>query len=489
VWLIRTSTFRLALTYLALFSLSTLVVLAFVYWMVTRTIETETTDAVEEESAVLMESYRLNGLETLIAALNGRSGDVHLHHHLYALAVIGPDIARSNAIPRVIAGNVRPWPADIGVHGPWVQFGVIRPDGDDDPIPARGLITAVDGEHRLLVGQDLSAVIDFERIMLETMIGALIVTGLLGAAGGYLLSRGALRRIDAINRTVGSILAGDLTRRVPSRGTGDELDRLADRLNHMLARIEALISGMREVTDNVAHDLRTPLARLRSQLEIALMHRDDEAFYREALQSAIAQADGIIGTFNALLSIAQIESGTLRESLTELDLGAIAQDVAELYEPLAEEKGVTFVSALAKSAMVRGNRHLLSQMIGNLLDNAIKYTPAHGRAGLVVEAAVEGATLIVTDSGPGIPAEARARVLARFTRLESSRNTPGSGLGLSLAAAIASQHDATLMLEDNAPGLRAAVRFPPVQDDERPTSQRDQGRRRPGGSPPGSLPA
>lgn len=458
--LIRTSTFRLALAYLGLFFFSTLVILAFVYWMVGRAINANSDDAIEEETAVLIDAYRLNGLDTLIAALNERGADVHHRHHLYALAEDArPGISMEAT---VLAGNLRSWPAPSVVDGPWISFAVAVADDSDDSeaLPARGLVTALDEGRRLLIGRDLSAVVEFEEVMLETMVGALIIMALLGAAGGYLMSRSALRKIETINRTVGSILAGDLTRRVPSRGTGDELDQLADRLNHMLGQIEALISGMREITDNVAHDLRTPLARLRSQLEIALMQRPDEAEYRGALVNAIAQADDIIGTFNALLSIAQIESGALRGSMSDLDLASIARDAAELYEPLADEKGLVLKAAFDDPIEVRGNRHLLSQMIGNLLDNAIKYTPAPGSVRISVEGRDGRPTLVVADSGPGIPAEARERVLARFSRLESSRHAPGAGLGLSLAAAVAAQHGAGFVLEDNQPGLRVVVTFP-----------------------------
>ena len=457
--LVRTTTFRLALTYLVLFSVSTLVVLAFVYWTVSRTIATDLEDTIDDEAAVLIDAFRLNGLDTVTSALEERAVNPHLGRHLYALVdTETADPSASNG-PLVLAGNLRTWPIEAVAPNAWIDFEVTRPDVDR-PILARGLVVELSPKYRLLIGQNLASVIEFKRTMLETMIGALVVTGILGGIGGYVMSRRALRRVDSIGRTVDVILSGDLSQRIPNRGTGDELDRLADRLNNMLERIEALIVSMREVTDNVAHDLRTPLARLRSQLEIALMHKTNESEYRDALHNAIAQSDGIINTFNALLSLAQIESGALRDSLGAADLSEIARDAAEFYEPLAEEKQLDFTVVLDPALVVRGDRHLLSQMIGNLLDNAIKYSPKGGRVSLSMRGGNGAPTLVIADSGPGIPKESRERALARFTRLESSRHTAGAGLGLSMAAAISKLHDAELQLDDNAPGLRVTVRFP-----------------------------
>jgi signal transduction histidine kinase len=263
--------------------------------------------------------------------------------------------------------------------------------------------------------------------------------------------------------TTQTIMAGDLSGRLPIAGTGDELDRLAENLNIMLERIEALMHGFREVSDNIAHDLKTPLTRLRNRAEEALRGGKGEADYRRALEVTIEESDSLIRTFNALLMIARAESGQAAE-VAEFDAAEIARDVGELYEPLAEQKGVVLRVDAPIAAPVRGNRELVSQALANLVDNAIKYISAGKRdsSEILVRAACEGdrVLLAVADQGPGIPEADRGRVVERFVRLEQSRSAPGSGLGLSLASAVARLHGGELKLEDNRPGLRAQLVLP-----------------------------
>lgn len=280
------------------------------------------------------------------------------------------------------------------------------------------------------------------------------------------MSRNMLRRLDAINRTSGEIIAGDLTRRVPLTGSGDEFDALAENLNRMLDRIERLMKGLREVTDSVAHDLRTPLNRLRNRLEesVARLNAGGALTNEKAageIERAIAETDQLIGTFNALLLIAETDAGTTRAAMSALDLGSVAADVVELYEPLAEEKKLGLTLVPAGAVAIEGNRSLIAQALANLVDNALKYTPAGGKVRIRAALTEAGVDLSVADSGPGIPAADRPRVTERFVRLEASRNSPGTGLGLSLVAAVAHFHNAELVLEDNAPaGLKAVLRFP-----------------------------
>jgi signal transduction histidine kinase len=286
---------------------------------------------------------------------------------------------------------------------------------------------------------------------------------LLGTAGGALMSRNMLRRLDVINRTSGEIIAGDLTRRVPMTGSGDEFDVLAENLNRMLDRIERLMKGLREVTDSVAHDLRTPLNRLRNRLEESVARLNASGAQAGEIERAIAETDHLIATFNALLLIAETDAGTTRAAMSALDLAEVAADVTELYEPLAEERKVALTRILSAAVVIEGNRSLIAQALANLVDNAIKYTPAGGRVYIRAAAAGEGVELSVADSGPGIPQADRPRVTERFVRLEASRNSPGTGLGLSLVVAVAHFHKAELILEDNAPtGLKAVLRFPRV---------------------------
>jgi signal transduction histidine kinase len=284
---------------------------------------------------------------------------------------------------------------------------------------------------------------------------------LLGLLGGALMSRNMLQRLDSINRTSGEIIAGDLTRRVPLAGSGDEFDTLAENLNRMLDRIERLMKGLREVTDSVAHDLRTPLNRLRNRLEEMASRLNAAGSGSDEIERAIAEADKLIGTFNALLLIAETDAGTTRAGMATLDLGSVAADVVELYEPLAEERHIRLAMPRSAPVAIEGNRSLIAQALANLVDNAIKYTPEGGQVTITIANGDDGIDLAVADSGPGIPPEDRMRVVERFVRLEASRNSPGTGLGLALVAAVAHFHNARLLLQDAVPsGLKAVLRFP-----------------------------
>ncbi len=296
------------------------------------------------------------------------------------------------------------------------------------------------------------------------MIWALLATLALGLGGGLLLSRYFLRRLDAINQGSRAILRGDLTQRMPVTGYADEFDRLAQNLNDMLDQIDTLMKGMRGVADNIAHDLRSPISRLRSRLEVTLMSQSDPEEYRAALAKTIEEADGILDTFNALLAIALAESGVLRDRFERLDLGALVRDAAELYGAAADDRGLHLDVYAAEDCMIDGDRNLLSQAITNLLDNAFNHTPENGSIALSVRRDADGRLeFAISDTGPGIAPEERERVLERFVRLDDSRTTPGSGLGLSQVAATARLHYADLSLEDNAPGLRIRLRFPATE--------------------------
>lgn len=269
-----------------------------------------------------------------------------------------------------------------------------------------------------------------------------------------------LERIDAVNRTTAQIMAGDLGRRIEMEGTGDEFDGLAANLNAMLERIERLLKGMRQVTDNVAHDLRTPLNRIRSRLELALMNPPENAETREVLEQTLRDADGLIVTFNALLSIARIEAGTPQSEWETVELSGLAADVVELYEPLAEEKEIELLLDAPMAVETVGNRQLIAQAVANIVDNAIKYAP-HGSSVVARTRNGVGAVVEVADHGPGIPESLREQALERFVRLDPERTTPGNGLGLSLVSAVAKLHDAHLELQDNEPGLKVTMTFHP----------------------------
>jgi signal transduction histidine kinase len=447
--LLRTQAFRIALVYVAMFAISVFAIVAFTYWNTARALNSQTDQIIEAEITGLTEQYQRQGIRGLTDVILGRS--VRGGQGLYLLA---------DVFHRPIAGNLDSWPATAARPGSFVEFNYQRRIGGQlETRFARGRVFALAGGFRLLVGRDVHERYLIQRLFTTTLpwtVGLMLVFGLIG---GALLARNMLARLDQINRTSREIMAGDLSRRVPVHQAKDEFDTLAANLNLMLDRIERLMRGMRDVTDSVAHDLRSPLNRLRNRLE-ALQRQAgaDDAAGRE-IDAAIAETDHLIATFNALLLIAEADAGAVREDMTLVDLTQVAEDVAELYGPLAEEKGVALTLKRGGAAQVEGNRRLISQAAANLLDNAIKYTPPGGGVSLSTAEMPGGAEFRVADTGPGIPEADRPRVVQRFVRLEESRNSPGTGLGLSLVAAVARMHDALLLLEDNHPGLLAVLRF------------------------------
>jgi signal transduction histidine kinase len=449
--LLQTQAFRIVLIYVLLFAVSVTALLFFTYWNTRRTLDAQTDQIIEAEITGLDEEYRHFGLPGLVETVRSRSP--HAWPAIYVFV---------DSLHHYVAGNLDSWPQISGAPNDMVEFEFVRPvNGKLEDRRARGRILAIPGDFQLLVAEDVHDRDLTERMFTTTLPWTVILILFLGTVGGALLGRNMLRRLDTINRTSGEIIAGDLTRRVPLTGSGDEFDVLAENLNRMLDRIERLMKGLREVTDSVAHDLRTPLNRLRNRLEESAAKLSAEGAQAGEIERAIAETDQLIGTFNALLLIAETDAGTTRAAMSALDLGGVAADVVELYEPLAEEKKVSLSLMPGPAIVIEGNRSLIAQALANLVDNAIKYTPAGGKVRIRATTTSQDVELSVADSGPGIPAADRPRVTERFVRLEASRNSPGTGLGLSLVAAVAHFHHAELVLEDNAPtGLKAVLRFP-----------------------------
>jgi len=442
--LLHTSAFRLAALYLALFATSVLALLAFIYFSTADFIERQTEATLDAETTGLREQFNAHGLDGLKQVIRDRMLGERSDEPLYLIA---------DEHYKPIVGNLSNWPEAEVVRPGWISFPIhARHKGVDEIHQARATtIELPDWNYHLLVGRDISGATLFRTSMIETLAWASVLTLALGVLGGLFMTRNMLRRVDAVNRTSEQIIHGDLAQRVPLTGSGDEFDQLATNLNAMLDQIERLMMGMRQVTDNIAHDLRTPLARLRARLEVTLLEKPDAQRYGEVLRETIVEADTLLGTFNALLSIAEAEAGYRRETLTVVRLDEIARSVAELYEPVADERGLSLVASLDANVFIRGDRHLLSQAIANLLDNSLKYTPS-GSVQLTVRAAEGSARIEVADTGPGVPVDRRDLVFDRFVRLEGSRSTPGNGLGLSLVRAVARLHGGTVRLEDNHPG-------------------------------------
>jgi signal transduction histidine kinase len=469
--LFRTTAFKLTLVYLTVFALFAAFLLAYFAWNTRRLITQQITETVNAEITGLSDLYKQGGIRRLVFAIDGRAG--RPGSSLYLL---------TTSAGQGLAGNVGSLTTGVLERQGWTETAYRRIEVQDTTDHyALVRIVELPGGLRLLVGRDLE---ERERLH-DVIIGAgrwsIALVIVLGIAGGFFVARRVLKRVDAMTGTTQTIMHGNLSGRLPVSGTGDELDRLAENLNAMLERIEALMQGLKEVSDNIAHDLKTPLTRLRNRAEDALRVAEDESQYRAALESTIDESDALIRTFNALLMIARAESGQARDGMSDFDAADIARGVGELYEPLADEKGLTLRVDTPSTAPVRGNRELISQALANLVDNAIKYAaPRAAAAGdsasvaahaaalngapteIVVSAAGEGDRILlsVADAGPGIPEGDRTRVVQRFVRLEQSRSLPGSGLGLSLAQAVARLHGGELRLEDNAPGLKSTIALP-----------------------------
>ncbi|MBM3571286.1 MAG: HAMP domain-containing histidine kinase [Alphaproteobacteria bacterium] len=451
--LFRTASFRFAVLFAGLLALSALLLLAFAWRIAIEVIDREITETIDLEIDSLREHYRRAGLPRLAEILSERSGPGGERLGVYLL---------TDARGVRIAGNIARWPA--GQHdGGWITFTVESPSDLEpgEPRQVRGRGFVLPQGLRLLVGREMVERGRFERLMGRTLIWSVALVLLLGLGLGYLFSRGMLRRVDAIVDTSARIAAGKLDERVPVSGSGDEFDHLAGQLNTMLSHIEALMTGMRLVTDSLAHDLRSPLTRLRGRLEQLQQEGIDGAAARDKLATALADIDSVLRTFTTLIRIAESEADAGRVALAHVDLGRIAGEVAELYEPTAEERGLAIATEILPGLAVSGHADLLAQAIANVIDNAIKYVPKGGA--IKVTADRDGGTvrLIVADTGPGIPEADRNRVLHRFVRLDPSRHMEGAGLGLSLVAAVAKLHGAALLLEDHRPGLRVVLTFPP----------------------------
>lgn len=473
--LLRSVAFRQALVYALLFSLSATLLFGFFYWSTAGYMARQVEATVEAEQSALAERYRNYGLAGLRAFIRERLAREPAGPEIYLL--VTPDYRR-------LEGNLSGWPdVEPDAEG-WVRFRLGAPDGDNVRWASAKVFRLQLGDFRLLVGRDMQELDAIRDTITRTLFWGLGITVLMALAGGALMGRSMSNRVGEINRAIRRIMAGDLSQRMPRNDSGDEFDQLTDNLNRMLDRIEGLMDGVRQVSDNIAHDLKTPLARLRNRL-VELQRRLEQGgaggagvgdggqgvarasadattsaeTARAAADDALREADALLATFGALLRIARIEASARREGFATVELAGLVRDVAELYEPLAEERGQQLVMEVGEGARVHGDRDLLFQALANLVDNAIKYAPRGGRIAVALGRDRDRPALTVTDNGPGVPPHDRERVFQRFWRGDDSRSTPGSGLGLSLVEAVAALHDAEVTLEDAGPGLRVRLRF------------------------------
>ncbi|KQQ35845.1 ATPase [Methylobacterium sp. Leaf125] len=449
--LFRTTAFKLSFAYLVVFATFALLALGYVAWNASRALDDQMVSTIEAEINGLSEQYKVGGLRRLISAVERRAGEPGASLYLV-----------TNAAGERIVGNIDALPTGLIVDPGQTEANYARIGGAQN-LEHRAImqIFVLPGGFRLLVGRDVA-----ERDRLRAVIGRTFGSSVglvmvLGVIGTWFIASRVLRRVDAMTETTRRIMAGDLDGRLAVAGTGDELDRLAHNLNAMLERIGELMRGLRDVSDNIAHDLKTPLTRLRNRAEEALRTAETPDALRAAMEGVIEESDGLIRIFNALLMIARLEGVNAREDFQTFDVAAVVQAVAELYEPLASEQGLALqVETEGAPLTLRGSRELIGQALANLIDNAVKYGGPSGEIRLSAARVGDAVRLGVADSGPGIPSEARGRVLDRFVRLEEARSRPGFGLGLSLVNAVVRLHQGTLALEDHAPGLSVVITLP-----------------------------
>ncbi len=467
--LFRTTAFKLSIVYLAVFSAFAAFLIFYISYNTGKILNRRLETTIQEELMRIADQYERGGIRRVTRVID------HLSRRPGAGLYMITDVAGNP-----IAGNVEGVPVsvldDVGRRSRPIPYTRLdAPDDDDAKHYAIARVLVLPAGFRVLVGRDIG-----EREAIREVVGgafriSIVVMIALGLISWVFVSRRVLKRIDSISATSRQIMAGDLSGRLQVTGTGDEFDRLAESLNAMLGRIERLMIGMKGVSDDIAHDLKTPLTRLRNRVETALRDKSGDEAYREALEQTIEESDQLIRIFDALLKIARVEADSAQLAMERIDLAGIAAEVAELYEPVAEEAGFSLVTEIDETVPINGNRELVGQAIANLLDNGLKYGKSPGGSTpselvLTLTRADRheggGALLSVADHGPGIPEDAREHVAERFVRLEQSRTMPGSGLGLSLVKAVAHMHGAALDFMDNTPGLRVELRFPEADKGE-----------------------
>jgi signal transduction histidine kinase len=459
--LFRRTPFRLTLLFLALFAASASALLAYIYVATASEARDRAEGEVRREVAALETVYRAGGDNALNQALVDRT--LRGGPFLFLL---------SDKAGKPITGNISESPI-TGFSGreTWEDFRLSQTDeeGKVERRAARGVEKPIGPNQRLFVGLDIGDTEAHLGRITQAMWGAGALVLLLGLGGGLLISRGVERAMGNLNQAVAAVRDGDLRVRAPVRGARDEFDELAINMNGMLDRLEASIAAIRHAGDAVAHDLRSPLTRMRAKLEVALLDAESgKAEPVAALETALAEADGLLKTFNTVLAIARLQAAGQAPNPAVFDAAELASDIAELYEYSAEEHGIDFQAEIQKSLPVLGSREFMAQALANLIDNALKYTPEGGAVMLRARRKASGEVeFSVTDTGPGVPEDDRARVVQRFVRLENSRSEPGSGLGLSLVAAVAEAHGGRLELDEGpgivdgkGPGLRVALVFP-----------------------------
>lgn len=441
---------RFVRSYLIATILTIIAAFTFLYFSIVPAIEEDAIARVNQDLKDLHDGYRAGGAEGAAHRIRLFLRDLSNYDAIYLL--LGKDGQK-------IAGNIDLWPDKAEFDKGWQMVSVKRSEGSEPTLTGLRAVRLSDNDY-LLVGRDARAIETLRRSAIQSLTAALAMTTLIAVGGGHLLSRFLLRKVKNVAITAEKIMQGDLSGRIPQSTDSDEFDQLAKSLNEMLSHIENLMESTRSVTDGIAHDFRSPLTRIKTRLEVVSRREHPEDELRAAIASSLAEIDELLSTLNALMEIVRAEGKLSREQMTTIDLSILTRDVGELYQPLAEDKGLCLEINAGEPLSVHGHPALLAQAVSNLIDNAVKYTPSGETITLTTALGADGPFVAVADRGPGIPEDKRGEVIKRFIRLDDGRSTPGVGLGLSLVAAVAKQHGAQLVLGDNQPGLRAVLRFP-----------------------------
>ena len=445
----RSSSVRLAFGYAGLFVASSLLLVGVLWWATAGYLDRETEAVIRTDIAAIHDDMTYRGIAAAIDTIKDRASATTDGHAIYLLA--------DNSL-KPIAGNLAEWPREVKPKAGWYQFPLIQSD-HFRTMEAEEI--ALPGGYHLLVGRDNQDRAEIRSLIVEGLGWAAVGAFLIAIAGGLWVRRAVLRRVEIINTTASAIVHGDLSRRLPTNRTTDEFDQLAQTINLLLGQIERLVEGVKNTSNAVAHDLRTPLAELRAELEGLIRARGSRTAMVDGVQKAVAGIDRVISVFNALLRLAEIDSGMRRSGFRSVDLATLATEVAELYGALAEEKGATLTLGAKAGSTVNSDPYLLAQAMANLVDNAVKYTPRHGTVSLRVAPDDAGhIDITVADNGPGIPEAEKPRVTERFYRCKGSNEAEGIGLGLSVVEAVARLHEGGFSLNNNHPGLVAKLWLP-----------------------------
>lgn len=470
--LLHTFTFRLALVYVGLFSLSVIILFGFIYTFATNYIETRISDAIRMRYEMLADEYRQKGSSGLEQRIRELIASDDEGSEIYLLI--------NNKNER-LAGNMAQWPqfatgeGMFDREGNWIHFSIEGTRNYPGSIAVRAIAVPLSKWRSLLVGQSLQDMRKVEQTIVQAFWASLTLTLVMAFLGAVIMTRSVMRRINIINRTSHAIMHGDLSRRIPFTRGGDEFDELSSNLNEMLDRIEMLLNSLSQFANSIAHDLRSPLNRIVARTEAGLRGLKEHSAARRLLERNVEEMHGLIGTFNSILRISELEANTDFRTFEGCNLHWIIERVVDFYEPYAAEKSISLISHLQRPLYIQGEKNLLTQAFANLVDNAIKFTPEGGTVTLSGSQNHVGTEIVITDTGPGIPEEFHDKVFEKFFRLEMSRSAKGNGLGLSLVAAIARIHGAYIDLKNNTPGLKVRFIFPHAREGEYTGPQQKEG--------------